>query len=179
MKIQFITGNENKFREAKTILPDLEQLKIHLPEIQELDAKKIIEAKLEAAFAHHAGPFVVEDVSFYLEALHGLPGTLIKWFEKSMTMTQLSQIVTQLGNPKARVSVLLGYAQDRNHISYFEGEETGTIVAPRGIEEFGFDCIFQPDGYTKTFGEMTEEEKSAISHRGQAFRKLKEFLNTV
>jgi inosine/xanthosine triphosphate pyrophosphatase family protein len=64
MTIYFITGNKSKFTEGKAILPELEQLEIDLPEIQEIDARLIIEAK--------------EDTSLYLECLNGLPGPLIK-----------------------------------------------------------------------------------------------------
>ena len=49
MKIQFITGNKNKFAEAQKIISNLEQLDVDLPEIQEIDAKKVIEAKLQEA----------------------------------------------------------------------------------------------------------------------------------
>lgn len=82
--IYFITGNKNKFEEVRAILPDAEQLDIDLPEIQEIDAHGIIRAKLHAAFAHEEGEFIVEDLSFYLECLNGLPGPLIKWFLKTI-----------------------------------------------------------------------------------------------
>jgi inosine/xanthosine triphosphate pyrophosphatase family protein len=80
MKIQFITGNKNKFAEAQKIISNLEQLDVDLPEIQEIDAKKVIEAKLQEARNLFEGEFVVEDTSLYLDCLNGLPGPLIKWF---------------------------------------------------------------------------------------------------
>lgn len=53
------------------------------------------------------------------------------------------------------------------------GEVPGQILEQkRGSEAFGYDCIFVPDGYDKSFGEMTETEKDAISHRGRALEKL-------
>ncbi len=82
--LYFITGSENKFKEAQAIIPALERVDIDLPEIQEIDARRIIEGKLSAAFAHHLGPFVVEDTSLYLDGLSGLPGPLIKWFLKTI-----------------------------------------------------------------------------------------------
>ncbi len=66
--IYFITGNKNKFQEARALLPRIEQLDIDLPEIQEIDAEKIIEAKLIAAFEHKKGAFIVEDTSLYFES---------------------------------------------------------------------------------------------------------------
>ena len=59
--LYFITGNKNKVAEAKAILGTVEQLDIDLPEIQELDARKIIKAKLLEALAHRSGEFIVED----------------------------------------------------------------------------------------------------------------------
>ncbi|CAG5056584.1 unnamed protein product [Parnassius apollo] len=46
-----------------------------------------------------------------------------------------------------------------------EGKTTGKIVSPRGTRDFGWDCIFQPDGYNLTYAELPKEEKNKISHR--------------
>ena len=59
----------------------------------------------------------------------------------------------------------------------FEGEVKGTItLAPRGKDGFGYDPVFLPDGYDKTFAELTGEEKNKISHRANAFAKALEFV---
>ncbi|HXF43868.1 MAG TPA: non-canonical purine NTP pyrophosphatase [Candidatus Paceibacterota bacterium] len=73
MALFFITSNKNKFEEVKTILGDVEQLDIDLPEVQDIDAKNIIRAKLLEAFNHKEGEFIVEDTSLYLDCLQGLP----------------------------------------------------------------------------------------------------------
>ncbi len=58
------------------------------------------------------------------------------------------------------------------------GENKGTIVdKPRGKDGFGFDFIFQPEGFKKTFAEMSREEKNKISSRSIALKKFKEFIN--
>lgn len=62
-RIFMITGNKNKFEEVKSILPDVEQLDINLPEIQDIDAGKIIKAKLLEALKHKEGEFIIEDTS--------------------------------------------------------------------------------------------------------------------
>ena len=72
MKFYFITGNKGKFEEAKAIIPKLEQLDIELPEVQEIDPKQIIKAKLFAAFEHKMEEFIVEDTSLSFECLNGL-----------------------------------------------------------------------------------------------------------
>ncbi|MEK7616045.1 MAG: non-canonical purine NTP pyrophosphatase [Patescibacteria group bacterium] len=164
----FATGNASKFQEAKEVITELEQLNIDLPEIQGLDLKKIIEHKISHLKQNNV---IVEDVSLEIDALHGLPGPLIKWFEKTIGAKGIFLLAP---NSKATVAVLVGYRNKKLH--FFEGRVRGTIVAPRGTNGFGFDPIFQPDGSDKTFGEMARKEKSHFSHRAQAFRKLKEFV---
>ena len=57
------------------------------------------------------------------------------------------------------------------------GETRGEVlVQPRGAQKFGWDAWFQPTGSTKTFAEMTPDEKDAVSHRGKAYRKLADYL---
>ena len=175
--LHFITGNKSKFDEARAILGDieLEQLDINLPEIQEIDAHAVVKAKLEAALEHHAGPFIVDDVSVRCKALNGLPGPLIKWFLKSFSLEELYGLVEKMGNTDTEVSLLIGYARNRKDIHFFEGIVRGNLVMPRG-ESFGWDPIFLPEGFDKTYGEMSYEEKNKMSHRRLALDKLKEFL---
>ncbi len=174
----FITGSQGKFEEAKRILPDLKQLDIDLPEIQEMDPQAIIKAKLQAAFEHHQGPFMVEDTSLSCEGLGGLPGPLIKWFLKALGPSGTAKLALQSGNTQAVARTCVGYAQNPTDIHFFEGTIAGTIVAPRGEFGFGWDSIFLPDGFTKTFGEMTRDQKQEISMRAIAVGALKDFLTS-
>lgn len=174
--IYFITGNKNKFEEVKYILPEVEQLDIDLPEIQEIDARVIIRAKLQEALNHHEGEFIVEDTSLYLECLKGLPGPLIKWFLKTVGNEGLVEIAERFGNSKAEARTVVGYAKSHEEVCFFEGVVRGKIVKPRGESNFGWDPIFLPEGYSKTFAEMGIEEKNKLSMRRTAVNKLKEFL---
>ena len=174
--IYFITGNKNKFEEAKAILLSIEQLDIDLPEVQETDAHEIIKAKLQGAFKYSQGEFIVEDTSLYFDCLNGLPGPLIKWFLKTIGNDGLVNLTEKLGNDKAVAKTIVGYAKDSNEVHFFEGSLRGRIVKPRGNIGFGWDPIFLPEGSGKTFAEMSQEEKNAISMRRIALNKLKEFL---
>ncbi len=176
MALYFITGNKNKFSEVKAIIPNVEQLDIDLPEIQDIDAKKIISAKLLEALNYKQAEFIVEDTSLYLECLNGLPGPLIKWFMKTIGNDGLFNIAEKLGNNKAEAKTIIGYAKNPKEIYYFEGSVKGKIVSPRGKSGFGWDPIFQPEGFSKSFAELTPEEKNKISMRRIALNKLKEFL---
>lgn len=175
--IYFITGNQNKFSEAKSIIPELEQLDIDLPEIQEIDSEEIIREKLVFASSHHTGDFVVEDTSLALNCLNGLPGPLIKWFEKTIGNDGIADIAKKYENSEAIAKVVVGY-KSNDEIAYFEGSIEGNIVSPRGNFDFGWGPIFQPKGYSKTFGEMDREEKNSISMRKIAFQKLKDYLES-
>ena len=119
--IYFITGNKNKFEEAKKVIPELEQLDLDLNEIQEIDSRKIIEEKLKEAFNHKKGEFIVEDTSLNIKALNGLPGPLIKWFLKALGNIGIYNIVEKLGEYNAEGSVVLGYAKSEKEIYFFEG----------------------------------------------------------
>ena len=176
MTLYFITGNKNKFTEVSAILPDVEQLNLDLPEIQDIDAKEIIKAKLLEALNHRQDRFIVEDTSLYFDCLDGLPGPLIKWFMKTIGNDGLFNIVEKLGNNKAKAKTIIGYAKNPKEIYYFEGSVKGSIVSPKGKLGFGWDPIFQPEGYSKSFAELTQEEKNNISMRRIALNELKKFI---
>ena len=175
--LYLITTSKGKFTEVQQVIPNLQHLNIDLPEIQELNPKKIIEAKLQSACKYHSGEFIVEDTSLYLDCLNGLPGPLIKWFIKTIKNEGLAEIAEKFGNKKAVARTFIGYAKSREDIHFFEGSVEGQIVAPRGEHGFGWNPIFQPDGETRTFGQMSLAEKQKFSMRKIAADKLKKFLN--
>lgn len=175
--IYFITGNVGKLSEAKSIINDIEEYDIDLPEIQEIDAHAVIRAKLLEGLKHKQAELIVEDTSLYFDALNGLPGPLIKWFLKTIGNDGLYNLAEKLGNNKAQAKTIIGYAIDAEHIEFFEGVVEGEIVAPAGTTGFGWDPIFKPSGHDKTFGEMDFDEKNSLSMRRIAFERLKEYLN--
>lgn len=160
------------------MLEGIEQLEIDLPEIQELDAHKIVRAKLEEALKHKRSAFMVEDTSLYLDALSGLPGPLIKWFLKTIGNEGLVKIAEAFGNTGAEARTVIGYTDGSGNVEYFEGSVRGRIVAPRGETRFGWDPIFEPEGMSKTYAELSsEKEKDAVSMRRIAVEKLKAYLS--
>jgi non-canonical purine NTP pyrophosphatase (RdgB/HAM1 family) len=180
MALYFITGSKNKFEEVKAIVDDVEQFELDLTEIQEIDAHKVISTKLfesQAALKEHK-QVIVEDTSLYLDALNGLPGPLIKWFMKTVGNEGLYKIASAFGNFGAEAKTIIGYT-DGKKVDFFEGVIKGSIVEPRGETTFGWDPIFIPEGYTKTFAEMSPDEKNAISMRKIAAEKLKTYLYGV
>ncbi|MDO8668823.1 MAG: non-canonical purine NTP pyrophosphatase [Candidatus Buchananbacteria bacterium] len=176
MSLYFITGNKNKFREVGSLIPGLKQLDIDLPEIQEIDARAIIQTKLQEAFKHTNGEFIVEDTSLYMDCLNGLPGPLIKWFLQAIGNHGLAKLAISSGNRRAYASTIIGYGKSPKEIFYFKGALNGQIVMPQGHSDFGWDPIFLPNGYEQTFAQMTEADKNKISMRRMAVNKLKDFL---
>jgi len=174
--LYFITGNSGKFREAKSIIPNIEQMDIDLPEIQELDAKKIIEEKLQEAIKEMPGKrFFCEDTSLYINSLGGLPGPLIKWFLEAIGDKGISDLIEKHDDKVAVAKTIVGYA-DGDKILFFEGDIEGEIVPPRGENGFGWDKLFKPKNSDKTFGEMELKEKEKFSMRRKALIKLKDYL---
>jgi inosine triphosphate pyrophosphatase len=181
--LTFITGSDGKYAEASAIIPGLERKDLKLDEIQDLDPHVILVRKLWDASHQHRGAVVVEDVSLYLPAFGlKLPGPFIKWFLEDMGAQGIYERAVLLGNVEAEARCIVGYqSKDGANTQFFEGSIRGTVVAPRkgAGKAFGWDPIFQPDRHVKTFAEMSLAHKNAISHRAQAFRKLKRFLDAL
>ena len=188
MELYFITGNQGKFNEVKEILKDvceIKQLDIDLPEIQEIDPHKIIKDKLNRALETQINSsekigFIVEDTSLYLDALNGLPGPLIKWFEKTIENKGIYKIAKSFGNLNAEAKTIVGIAlpNQGGGVKFFEGSIWGEVCSPQGTG-FGWDPIFKPEGYERCFGKFSKEEKNKISMRKKALEKLKDYLMSV
>jgi inosine triphosphate pyrophosphatase len=177
MGLIFITGNRLKFAEISAVIDEVKQVDLDLPEIQEIDPRKIIEAKLETAVSKGLTPVMVEDTSLYFESLNGLPGPLIKWFLKAVGTRGVYELAVGSGDTRAVAKTVIGIARALGQFEYFEGSVDGEIVAPRGTE-LGWNSIFQPSGSNQTFGEMTDQERLGWSMRRIAAEKLRQVLNT-
>ena len=174
--IYFVTGNNDKFREAQALIGDrLQRIEIDLPEEQTLDPQLVIAKKLEVARKHRDYPLIVEDTSLYLDGLNGFPGPLIKWMLQAVGNEGIYDLCVKVGNRQASAKTVIGYF-DGATTHFFEGETRGQIVAPAGIDGFGWDEIFQPDGVSESFAEMGDEFKSEFSMRTTAFRELQAYL---
>jgi non-canonical purine NTP pyrophosphatase (RdgB/HAM1 family) len=174
--IYFVTGSEGKFRELSAMLPELKQLKLELDEIQSLDPKKVIEHKLEQASHEHEGELMVEDTSLVLQALGELPGTFIKWFQQALGLDGIAELAAKYPDQSATARTVIGYRDGAGERHYFTGEAHGRIVKPRGAGGFGWDDIFVPEGYEKSFAELGPEEKNRISMRRAAAAQFADHL---
>lgn len=127
-------------------------------------------------------PCLSDDSGISVNALNGAPGVYsADWageprdFQKAMSLVQEKMGDAQDRSAYFTAVLVLAYPDGR--IETFEGRIDGDMVwPPRGSGGFGYDPMFQPSGYDKTFGEIPPEEKQAISHRARAVEKLVEYF---
>lgn len=176
-KLTFITGNAGKAKYLSDYFHmPVEHVNLDLPEIQSLDLTEIVKDKARRAFAELNSRVIVEDVSLVFDALDKLPGPLIKWFLETLGNDGLCKLIDNFDNRKAFAEVKFAIC-DGSGVHTFAGSMKGSISdSPRGEMGFGWDPIFIPEGYDKTWAEMTDDEKHATSMRKIALEKMGEFL---
>ena len=177
MNLHLVTSNPNKFQELSELLEfNLTHVELDLQEIQTTDLYELVKFKLRQAYEHVQAPVIVEDTSLYFEAWNELPGPLVKFFLKNISLSGMVMALDEFNNNLASAACCLGFTKDGKIMHLFEGKVKGNIVEPRGSQHFGWDAIFLPAGYQRTFGEMSSQEKHQISPRGAAAKKFKHFL---
>lgn len=178
-QIIFITGNLGKLQEVQRYLGvTLEHISLDLSEIQSLDLQEIVRDKTSRAYDKVRQPVLVEDVSFVFHALGKLPGPLIKWFEKELKNEGLCRLLD--GKDRScTATVCYGY-HDGKEIHIFDGSMHGSVADHElGTNSFGWAPIFIPDGYNRTYAELSSEEQSKVAMRRIALKKLHDFLKTA
>lgn len=104
----------------------------------------------------------------------------IKWFLEKLGTENLHKLLAGFEDKSAQAICTFAFTRDENsEVILFQGVTKGTIVFPRGPPHFGWDPIFQPDGFDKTYAELPKETKNTISHRFRAVDKMREhFINS-
>lgn len=189
MKIVFATHNLNKLKEVQALMPpsitlvSLEQIGCH-EEIPETADTIEENAALKALYVkeNYNLDCFADDTGLEVQALNGAPGVHSARYagEKKNNEDNIDKLLSVLNNTENRQAqfktvIALNY-KDRQHV--FTGICEGNITRQRkGSRGFGYDAVFQPIESSETFAEMSAEEKSGISHRGIAMRKLITFLS--
>ena len=183
-QLEFATTNKNKLQEISRILKKFTVVGIHLDleEIQSSDPIKVVQKKaIDAYEKNNYNPVIVEDTSLHIFALENiLPQTFDKFFTGSITSRKIiCNVLTTLGNDRRAVAKVYFAAYDGKDIQIREGKTSGKItIEPCGANGFGWDDIFIPDGqrlngHSKTFAEMSDNEKDKYSMRRKALDKLR------
>ena len=192
LQILAATSNKHKVEEFKTalsrLLPDLQILMTgdiaNFPEAEEngtsFEENAAIKAKHASAYADM--PSFADDSGLVVEALNGAPGIYSARYagENASDADRISKLLAEMkdkSNRKAKFVCVIALASGGELYQTFRGEVSGRIAdAPRGNCGFGYDPVFIPDGYDKTFGELGAEIKDRISHRAVALQMMTEFL---
>lgn len=139
-------------------------------------AKEISEASGMSVFS--------DDTGLFIEALDGRPGVYSARYagEDASYKDNCSKVINELKtlgletSPAEFKTIICLYFSENEHY-FFKGVCKGNIITvSKGINGFGYDPIFIPDGYDKTFAELNAEEKNKISHRGRAVNKFKDYI---
>jgi len=188
MTICFATNNEHKLKEIRALLGNEFRL-VGLAEVgcnEELaEDQTTLEGnslqKAEYVFRKSGTSCFADDTGLEVEVLNNEPGVFSARYAGEQrpaedNMNLLLKNLSGKDNRNARFRTVITLITPEG-IRQFEGEVHGKIIdEKRGTEGFGYDPIFLPDGFSKTLAEMTLEEKSAISHRARAFKKLIAYL---
>lgn len=167
MRATLVTSNKHKLLEWQRLMPEgisLDNQSIDLDEIQSLDYEEIARYKVRQAYEVAQAPVIVEDVSAEITEWNGLPGPFVKFFNERLGNDALYKLAGEGAHMKA---ICTAAYYDGTKEILVKGVTEGRITAPRG-EDFGFDCIFVPDGETQTYAEMGYERKDKLSHRRRA-----------
>ncbi|EFH44599.1 hypothetical protein ARALYDRAFT_493541 [Arabidopsis lyrata subsp. lyrata] len=193
--VTFVTGNAKKLEEVKAIIGNsipFKSLKLDLPELQG-EPEDISKEKARLAALQVNGPVLVEDTCLCFNALKGLPanghtlfefmlisflldfsGPYIKWFLEKLGHEGLNNLLMAYEDKSAYALCAFSFSRGPGAEPLtFLGKTPGKIVPARGPTDFGWDPVFQPDGYDQTYAEMEKEEKNKISHRYKSLELVK------
>ncbi len=189
MKLIFATHNQHKLQEIKLLIPQSIELvslaDVNFTEdIAETGSTLKDNALMKARYIYnrfHTNCFA-DDSGLEVEALNDAPGVYSARYaglQKSDADNNQKLLLELNGKPNrnACFKTVIALIIDEKEYT-FEGIIKGVILSEmKGTQGFGYDPLFQPNGYHKTFAEMSTEEKSKISHRGLAVNKLVDFLS--
>ena len=187
-KIVFVTNNPHKIREINSAMDE----KIEIMGLKDLGFDEPIEepydtleenarAKSSVIRKKFGYDCFADDTGLEVDALNGRPGVRSARYagEDGNAENNIQKLLRELKGSENRTArfrtVISLFFNDREYL--FEGVAEGIILKEKhGAGGFGYDPVFQPDGYDISFAEMPLEEKNKISHRGKAVKKLIDFL---
>lgn len=200
MKIVFATNNQHKLQEIRDILGsefEIVSLKeigcdVDIPEAGNTLEENAMQ-KAQYVYDHYNLSCFADDTGLEVEALNGEPGVHSARYaegtdhDSEANMAKLLRNLEGKDNRKARFRTVIALIQKQDvcpcgctsikKVNRFEGIVDGSIATEKhGTAGFGYDPIFVPEGYDKSFAELGESIKNAISHRARAVAKLAEYL---
>ena len=200
MKIVFATNNQHKLEEIRSILgQDVEVVSLadigchdDIPETGKTLEENALQ-KAQYVYDHYHVSCFADDSGLEVEALDGAPGVYSARYaggeghDSEANMRKLLGELADKDNRRARFRTVIALIEQRNvcpcgctavkKVTEFEGIVRGVITREKhGMEGFGYDPVFQPEGYDRTFAELGTDVKNTISHRAVATKKLADYL---
>ena len=187
----FATNNEHKLSEVRDIfgsryrILSLSDIGCHadIPETAETLEGNALQ-KVQYVHQHYGLDCFADDTGLEVDALDGRPGVHTARYafadrhDPEANTTKLLAELEKKPNRKARFRTVIALVY-KGELQFFDGRVEGTITTSRrGTQGFGYDPVFQPDGYEETFAELGVEVKNRISHRARAVAKLVLFLSS-
>ena len=167
----FASSNNHKFKEAKKILDDfginLGFFRCSLEEIQSDSLKEIAKNKAIQAFEKLGKPVIVEDDGLFIDSLNGFPGPYSSYVFKTIGNKGILNLLKQ--KRRANFVSIISY-HDKNLQRSFDSKANGTISKKILGKGWGYDPIFIPSNYEKTFAQL--KNKNQVSHRFKALKKF-------
>ena len=182
MELKVVTSNDGKikeFRQAfdKTPIYPI-KVPVGYPEIQVSSLEEVVDFGLSWLKEKIHPPFVIDDAGVFVDDLKGFPGAYSRYVYDTIGLLGLLKQMEGQDNRKASFKCVLGILLENGNVHKFIGECEGKIIHElRGDSGFGYDPIFIPDGFDRTFAELSSEEKNEISHRGRAMQNLLTFIS--
>ncbi|MFW5821829.1 MAG: non-canonical purine NTP diphosphatase [Tangfeifania sp.] len=190
-KLVFATNNPNKLKELQALLGDKYQL-LGLKDIGCFEEIPEEQPTLEGnarqkafyVYENYGHSCFADDTGLEVEALNGEPGVYSARYagekkDAGANMDKLLHEMAKINNRKARFRTVISLVINGKE-KQFEGIAEGIITREkRGNAGFGYDPVFLPEGFDKTFAEMDLQDKNKISHRGRAVQKLVKYLQTI
>jgi XTP/dITP diphosphohydrolase len=172
-RLILLTQNQHKLKELKPLFEkyrvDFETTSTEKHEIRSENIEEIARVAAKTAFGTLQRPVVVDDTGFFVDALKGFPGSYAAIVLKSIGYEGILRLMAGKKDRKSKFMTAVGYCNGK-HLESFVGTMSGSVVyEPAGKGGFGYDPIFMPNGFSKTYAELTLEEKVKISHRTRAF----------
>ena len=195
MRIVFATNNQHKLDEVRHILGDKVEVlslkdigcDVDIPETGTTLEENALQ-KAQYIYDHYHTDVFADDTGLEVEALNSAPGVYSARYASMISNSSstshdseanMARLLKELGennNRKARFRTVIALIL-QGQVHQFEGIVNGEIIRERrGGEGFGYDPIFQPDGYDQTFAELGNDIKNQISHRARATKKFADFL---
>ena len=184
-ELLFVTSNKGKVASLQKRLDEskfkITQIELDLPELQRDCAKDISLEKAKAAFEIIEKPLIVQDSSFHIRSLNGFPGAYIKYALKTIGLEGILKLLEGIEDRRAYAEGALTYIEDEKHFWTFSNQSSdGTISTEirEGNSEESWSELWKiliPNGFDKTFSELTKKELDAKQKSGKSTSEFRQF----